>query len=187
MAKGWIKLYRKSEDNALYFAEPFDKWHAWQDILLMVNHEKREFYSKGQLVKLEAGQTVTSIQILAERWKWSENKVRRYLRHLSGRGMCHTDGTPNGTLITVVNWALYQGDGQADGRGNGRADGSTDGRADGTLTRIYKNDKETKKAAPERVLDKQGIQREVDLDAMLIDQIINRRKRKDESAEQSLP
>ena len=130
----------------MYFEEPFDKWHAWTDLLLMVNHETKQFVSKGQLLTLEPGQTVTSVPHLAERWGWSENKVRRYLRLLNGSGMCITNGTPNGTIITVVNWAKYQSDEQTDGRGNGRADGSTDGRADGTLTRNkeYKEHKNTR-------------------------------------------
>lgn len=128
---GWIKLYRKSIDNPLYNAEPFDKWHAWQDLLLMANHEPKEFYSKGQLIRLEAGQMVTSIKILAERWRWSENKVRRFLGTLNGSAMGTSNGTPNGTLITIVNWAQYQ-DG---GTPNGTPDGTPNGTPDGTLTR----------------------------------------------------
>ena len=150
MAKGWIKLYRQSEKNTLYFSEPFDKWHAWQDLLLMVNHEKKEVLSKGRLITLEPGQMITSAAILAERWRWSVNKVRRYFRLLVGIGMCTINGTPLGTTITVVNWAKYQGDGHTYGTTDGTADGRTDGTADGTLTRIYKNDKEGEKI-PTRV------------------------------------
>ena len=148
MAKGWIKLHRQSVDNPMYHSEPFDKWHAWTDLLLMVNHEKKQFISKGQLVTLEAGQTVTSMAILAERWQWSVNKVRRYFRLLSDTGMCITNGTPNGTTITVVNWAKYQAEGQTNGIGNGTTGGTSDGTTDGTLTRMIKNDKEREKAAP---------------------------------------
>jgi DNA replication protein DnaD len=152
---GWIKLYRKSVENPLYFSEPFDKWHAWTDLLLMVNHERKQFISKGQLLTLEPGQTVTSIPQLAERWGWSDNKVRRYLRLLNGSGMCNSSGTPNGTIITVVNWAKYQCEEQTDGRGNGRANGSTDGRADGTLTRNkeYKEYNNTRRSAKRQTDD----------------------------------
>lgn len=132
MAKGgWIKLYRKSIDNPLYNAEPFDKWHAWQDLLLMANHEHKEFFSRGKRTTIEAGQIVTSVPILAKRWRWSENKVRRFLGSLNGSGMSRADGSANGTLITIVNWAQYQDGGSA----NGSADGSPNGSADGTLTR----------------------------------------------------
>lgn len=135
MVKGWIRLYRQSVENPLYHAEPFDKWHAWTDLLLMVNREQKQFISRGKLIVLEPGQMITSITILAKRWHWSENRVRRYFKLLSGSGMCTIVGSTNGTLITVINWAKYQSDGQADGRGNGRTDGRADGRADGTLTR----------------------------------------------------
>ena len=147
MAKGWIRLYRQSTDNPLYHSDPFDRWHAWQDLLLLVNHEKKQFISKGKLMELEPGQTITSLPILADRWQWSVNRVRRYLRLLNDMGMCISHGTPYGTSITVVNWAKYQGRGQGDGYGNGMADGHADEYADGTLTRIYKNDKEGKKVA----------------------------------------
>lgn len=145
---GWIKLHRKSVDNPLYFDEPFDKWHAWTDLLLMVNHEQKQFISKGQLVTLEPGQTITSMAILAERWKWSINKVRRFIGTLVGTGMCIADGTPNGTTITVVRWAFYQ----SDGRTNGIADGTTDGIADGTLTRSKEHKEyKTRRKSAERV------------------------------------
>ena len=135
--KGWIRLYRQSTDNPLYFSEPFDKWHAWQDLLLMANHERRQFFSKGQLITLEPGQMLTSIRILAKRWAWSENKVRRFLRTLNGSGMCTQDGTPSGTRLTLVNWAKFQPRGHTDEYTDGRPDEYTDGRPDGTLTRMY--------------------------------------------------
>lgn len=131
MGKGWIKLYRKSVDNPLYFAEPFDKWHAWQDLLLMASHERKSFISNGRRVTVEAGQLVTSVPILAKRWRWSENKVRRFLGSLNGSGMSRTDGSALGSAISIVNWAQYQDGGSA----LGSAVGSAVGSADGSLTR----------------------------------------------------
>lgn len=159
MAKGWIKLHRQSVDNPLYHSEPFDKWHAWTDILLMVNHERKEFISKGQLITLEPGQTITSLPILAKRWQWSVNRVRRYLKLLSGMGMCTINGTARGTTITVVKWAFYQSEGHANGMGNGMADGTADEYADGTLTRMNKNDKETKNARARDVVFEEWMRR----------------------------
>lgn len=148
MAKGWIKLHRKIIDNPMYFEEPFDRTHAWIDLLLMANSQNQnEFWSKGQLVVLRPGQFVTSIQMLADRWKWSPNKVRRYLKHLNGIGMCTLNGTALGTTITLTNWAFYQLERQTNGTTNGRADGRIDGRADGTLSR-NKEYKEGEEEAP---------------------------------------
>lgn len=145
---GWIKLHRKSVENPMYFSEPFDKWHAWTDLLLMVAHEKKQFISKGQLVTLEPGQMITSLPILAERWQWSVNRVRRYLKLLSGMGMCNVSGTAHGTTITVVKWAFYQSEGHANGMGNGYADEHAGEYAGGTLTRSKEYKEGKKGAAP---------------------------------------
>ena len=146
MGKGWIKLHRQSVDNSLYSSEPFDKWHAWIDLLLLVNHEEKQFISKGQLVNLEAGQTVTSDRILADRWKWSRDKVRRYLRLLVDTGMCTINRSTNGTTITVVNWDKYQNGTTTGKTTDDTTDKTADNTTDDTLTRMNKNDKEHKNA-----------------------------------------
>lgn len=113
MAKnvGWIKLFRKLIDNRIYFEEPFDKTHAWIDMILVADSD---------------GTINTSIKQLANRWKWSEGKVRRFLERLSEDGMVRTNGShggsTNGTTVSIVKYGEYQC-----GR---RTDGSTDGSTD---------------------------------------------------------
>ena len=131
MGRGWIKLHRQSVDNPLYKVKPFDKWHAWEDILLSVCHEQQEFYSKGELVKLEPGQMITSYATLANRWGWSIGKVRRFLSTLTGTGMSTLTGTQNGTVLTVENWAKFQGERHT----NEHTNRHSNEHADGTLTR----------------------------------------------------
>lgn len=154
MGKGWIKLYRQSEENPLYFSEPFDRWHAWQDLLLIVNHERKQFISKGQLITLEPGQTVTSDRILAQRWHWSREKVRRFLKLLNDTSMCTIKRTTNGTILTVINWAKFQGTQTTDETTNETTGKTTDETTDETLTRMNKNDKNGKKcvSAPSQSL-----------------------------------
>lgn len=150
MGKGWIKLYRQSEENPLYFSEPFDRWHAWQDLLLIVNHERKQFISKGQLITLEPGQTVTSDRILAQRWHWSREKVRRFLKLLNDTSMCTIKRTTNGTILTVINWAKFQGTQTTDETTNETTGKTTDETTDETLTRMIKNEKKGKKCVGAR-------------------------------------
>lgn len=150
MGKGWIKLYRQSEENPLYFSEPFDRWHAWQDLLLIVNHERKQFISKGQLITLEPGQTVTSDRILAQRWHWSREKVRRFLKLLNDTSMCTIKRTTNGTILTIVNWAKFQGAQPTDETTNETTGKTTDETTDETLTRMIKNEKKGKKCVGTR-------------------------------------
>ena len=147
--KGWIKLYRQITDTFIWNTdEPFDRRSAWVDLLLMANHEERSFMLRnGNTQIVLAGQLFTSIVHLSKRWKWSRNRVYRYLEQLTEQGMCTVSGTPNGTLITLIKYGDFQGE--------RTASGTTDGTTDGTRTRMYnknvynKNVKQEKAQAPD--------------------------------------
>ena len=141
-SKGWIKIDRAILENWVYKSTTYDNLHAFLDILLTVNYSEHEFFSKGKLVKLQPGQMITSIPILARRWGWSENRVRRFLGALAEGDIVRTVGSPYGSTLTVVNWDKYQDQRRASGRGDGSSDGRDDGSSDGSL---YKKDKERKK------------------------------------------
>ena len=128
MKNGFIKLFRSITEHWLWFAEPFDKAHAWIDLILMANWEDSTWMYKGRVVHQRRGEIMTSIGALAKRWKWSENKVRRFLGELSAEGMVRTDGRADGTSLTIENYAFYQGGRRADGRADERPDGRADGR-----------------------------------------------------------
>lgn len=92
----WIKLWRKSENDELYFSDPFDKWHAWQDLLLLAD---------------ERGTLKTSVRRLKTRWNWNSTKtVWKHLGSLEETGKISMKKTPSGTLITIVKWGVYQTD-----------------------------------------------------------------------------
>lgn len=108
--KGWIKLYRSIEDHWIWKSEePFDRRSAWIDLLLMVNHEENKIFVNGQLIKIDRGQTLTSIKKLSERWKWSRWKVKKFLQVLQDDYII-TFEIPTGqfTLVTVENYGKYQ-------------------------------------------------------------------------------
>lgn len=128
MKDGFIKLFRQIMKHWLWFADPFDRAHAWIDLLLMANWETATNCINGQVFEQKRGEVVASISFLAERWRWSENKVRRFLNVLAAEGMVRTDGRPYGTSITIENYASFQGGRRADGRADERADGRADGR-----------------------------------------------------------
>lgn len=136
---GWIKLDRQIVDNFLYSAEPFDKCHAWIDLLLLASHEDEEFMYKGQLIKLQRGQLITSPAKLAKRWKWSKNKAFRFLGVLSDAGMVYRSGSPDGTTLTIVNYDKFQNRRTTNGVTDGVADGSPDGSPDGPHSRSIRN------------------------------------------------
>ena len=82
MQEGWIKLYRSSFENRLYFDEPFTRFQAWIDLLLLANHKDGSFFKRGNIVKVPRGTVARSMKELADRWQWSEAKVSRFINFL---------------------------------------------------------------------------------------------------------
>ena len=144
---GWIKLHRKITNNWIW--EDPEKLRAWLDILLMVNHESRQIPYNGHIVTIKAGQKLTSLAKLSERWGWSRNRVDRFLRLLDEAEMVTANRTPNGTLLTVVNWAFFQDARDSDEATVGATNEATVGATVGAQTRMYKNDKECKEVCVE--------------------------------------
>ena len=110
MKEGWIKLYRSSFENKLYFEEPFTRYQAWIDLLLLANHKDGYFMKRGTLVKVPRGTVGYSMKELAKRWKWSINKVSRYIEILESETVNQVKSQKNNvtTLISIVNYDRYQ-------------------------------------------------------------------------------
>lgn len=109
MSEGWIKTYRKLQECWLWkIDEPFDKRSAWVDLLLSANHADKKICFNGKLITIERGQILTSIRKLSEKWKWSYDKTLRYLKLLERDGMLQKESDKNRTLVTIVNYEVYQ-------------------------------------------------------------------------------
>ena len=138
---GWIRLYRKILASAIWeHDEPYDKRSAWVDLLLMANHKDKEIIFNGRAIVVKQGQRITSIRMLADRWHWSRDKVKRYLDALEKLEMITTERDNHRTLLTIVNYSVYQGESDTDKS----TDKSADKSADKSQTRMNKNDKEKK-------------------------------------------
>lgn len=166
MADGWIKVWRKVINSEIWLEKPFSKGQAWIDLLLLATASDHVSKRKGKEKQYKEGTVHFSLCYLSERWGWSRNKVYRFIRKLQNDGMIDYQGrTPNGTkdgtvsgtingttfdtVLTVVNWALYQGKPIADGTTNGTVNGTPKRTSNGTHPKkdIHKNDisKEGKK------------------------------------------
>ena len=130
---GWIPIYRSIQDHWLWISDqPFDDRSAWIDLLLSANHEDKKLKVGKQVYTIHAGQMWTSYVKLARKWHWNKKRVFRYLKMLISDGMVLVDGTPNGTLLTVVNYRDYAYRGNTKGYTEGYTEGSTEGDAEGS-------------------------------------------------------
>ena len=146
--KTYIKLYRKVMDNAIFLELPYDRWHAFEFLILKARRFPTVTILKGKPIKLEVGQLICGEDKLASKWGWSRGKVKRYLDMLENLGMIKKNGTPYGTLITVENYTKYQGEclysDTTDDTTDGTSLDTTGGTSDGTHKKNVKKDKNVK-------------------------------------------
>jgi len=106
--KGWIKIHRCLLENPIYNCEPFDRTHAWIDLLLLANHKEGYFYKRGIRVDVKEGQVGYDIDSLGKRWKWSRGKVERFLNSLENDKNIVRQKNNVTTLISIVKYKEYQ-------------------------------------------------------------------------------
>lgn len=126
MNEGWIKLHRQILDDPLYFAEPFTRMQAFIDLILIANIKQTTFFKRGIKITVERGQTARSEDELAERWKWSRGKVRRFLIEQQNDGKIVQQKSHVCSCISVVNYDKYQIDDTTDSTTNDTTDSTTD-------------------------------------------------------------
>lgn len=108
---GWISIHRKLRECWLYDDKPYDRTHAWLDILLSANHQDKKILLGNQLITIEKGSFITSEVKLSDKWGWSRKKVRGFLEVLERDKMLAKKSTSKYTSLTIVNYGLYQNQG----------------------------------------------------------------------------
>lgn len=137
---GYILLHRQIIDHPLYFAEPFSRIMAWIDLLLLANHATGYIYVRGNRIEVNRGQVGLSEDTLAQRWKWSRGKVRRFLNELENDQQIVQQKSRVKSLISVVNYDKYQL--------GSTTDSTTDGQQTDTNNKNKKNNKNIEGVPP---------------------------------------
>lgn len=152
--RGYIKVYRDIWDHWIWKSDrPFDEFHAWIDLIMLVNHEDKQVLFDGNLVAVEKGSTITSIRKLAVRWGWSRNHVSDFLDLLEKEQMIQQNRATKKTALKVLNYCIYQDSKgrtpATDGATDRATERATDEATDGAQTIHYKDTiQDTKKKNP---------------------------------------
>jgi hypothetical protein len=94
--------------------EPYTRIQAWAWLCKEAAYKPRRKYVAGVWVDLERRQLAHSLRFMAEKWQWSEKRVRTFIRRCMEDGMIEIGlkkGTARGTgitVITVCNYDEYQ-------------------------------------------------------------------------------
>ena len=105
---GWIKLHRQIADNPLWKSEAFTRAQAWVDLILLANHKDSFFYKRGIKIDVKRGQLGVSEKGLADRWKWSRNKVKKFLKELENEHQIKVIKNNVTQVVTVLNYNEFQ-------------------------------------------------------------------------------
>jgi len=137
VSAGWIKIWRQVMDTDLWLEEKFTRGQAWIDLLMLANHQDGFVRVRGVKVEVKRGQIALSEVELAKRWKWSRGKVRRFCSELESKTVQQIEQQKNNvtTLISIINYEKYQGNGTADSTADGQ---QTVQQTDSTISRRSK-------------------------------------------------
>lgn len=121
---GFFKIDKSLLEHTIWTCEPFSKGQAFVDMIGRANFRDEEKIIGNKVSVIKRGQFPTSEQKLAQRWQWSRNKVRAYLKLLENMEMITTEGTTVGTIITIENYSKYQSEQPTQGTAVGTAQGT---------------------------------------------------------------
>lgn len=105
--KGWIKLYRQSLDNG--WLRNHKLWVFWCYCLLKASHKKQKVFVDNKRILLQAGQFVFGRRKASKETGLSEQSIRTCLNTLKTLENSTIVSTNKYSIVTVVNWTLYQG------------------------------------------------------------------------------
>lgn len=159
----YIPINRRIFEHALWTEDrPKSKFEAWIDLIRSARFEDGEASALigGRIVKWNRGEYPASLRFLAERWKWSKNKVDDFIKLLENDGMI-TRRTAKGTsqnIITLCNYDSYNVNGKIKGQQKGQAgdsEGTAEGQAGDKLKKVNKEKKEEDMPTPTRIYSDQ--------------------------------
>ena len=108
MKPGWIKVFRKITDCDWYSQKPFDKTHAFLDLLLMAAWEETVVIRRGRKITLRPGELAISVRELSERWGMNRRTAMRLLFDLESVKTITQRKNNATTVISIINWESYQ-------------------------------------------------------------------------------
>lgn len=106
----WIRTSVDFFDHGVLDAGPYDRRSAWLWLIAHAAWKDKSVNHKGSAVKLKRGQVLAGRKFLAQKWGWSEQNVRTFLKHLKNDEMIESNQS-NGhyaNIITICNYEEYQ-------------------------------------------------------------------------------
>ena len=110
---GWTKLHRDLLNKSIWQLSTPEQKTVLVTLLLMANHEEKNWEWNGEKYCCKPGQFITSLEKIVENCGKgiTIQNVRTALKRFEKLGFLTNESTKHGRLITIVNWGFYQADG----------------------------------------------------------------------------
>lgn len=110
-SQGWIKLHRKLVQKPIWLNSTPEQKTILITLLLMANHEAREWEWKGRKYIVQPGQMITSLKSIVKKSGKgiTTQNVRTALTRFEKLEFLTNESTKQNRLITIENWREYQG------------------------------------------------------------------------------
>ena len=105
---GFFALDRELLSHEIWLEEPFTKGQAWVDLIGLANHDECKMYIRNKSIECQRGEVNRSFRWLGRRWKWSTDKVIRFIKFLEAEQMVRHETRQGETVITLCNYSLWQ-------------------------------------------------------------------------------
>lgn len=113
--KGYVIMWRSAWDNPMFANDRANYLSAWMYLIAHANYKKGQIRTTGGVVDVGRGQIHTTIRHLSLIFQWDKKTVERFLQNLAKAGMIVKSSSPQGTLLTIVNYNKYQALSDSDG------------------------------------------------------------------------
>ncbi len=108
---GYVKSYRKVEDNPV-ICKDNDYFRVWYYLLHNATHKEHPVIFNKEKIILKKGELITGRDMISKKCNISSSKVQRILKTFEIEHQIEQQTSTKGRLITIVNWEIYQNDGQ---------------------------------------------------------------------------
>jgi hypothetical protein len=107
--EGWISVHRKIWSHWLIEkSRPFTRFEAWLKILSEANHDPNTVLIGNELITVNRGESLNSLDTWAKLFNWKKSKVRRFLKLLESDSMIELKPNRKTTHLFVCNYESYQ-------------------------------------------------------------------------------
>jgi hypothetical protein len=96
------------EHDYLVDSAPFSRREAWLWLVSEAAWKPHRRRIAGKTFELDRGQLAASTRFIASKWRWTEARVRRFLRGLISEGMVDAKTDAGMTVLTICNYDAYQ-------------------------------------------------------------------------------